>query len=307
MQSIRLPTCELSYHYHHSTSPGSILNGDTIAIQYGGSPLLAHTMATYRKINEWKNHSRGTLSKVSSATTTTRSGLAAARSIQLFRQLQVQPGQTLLWDLALGPPSAQLDPRLFAARAAQLHQLVHPRELSAAARHAPLHAQVLPPSLRHALLLVVLVGVPSPPPPVDKSGFEDTVSRRSRRWSRTWRGRWRAAPALPVRGRRRRPGAEPEFVRAAALARRHGRERGGRGRGGGGPSDAGGGAGRGERAHIPIVLPLPIIGFTAHIPTGQRHNARSSPSTRTPSTPHTSIAPLPTPAAGRRELRWRRG
>jgi hypothetical protein len=32
-------------------------HGDTIAIQYGGSHL-AHTLSTYRKLNEWKNHSR---------------------------------------------------------------------------------------------------------------------------------------------------------------------------------------------------------------------------------------------------------
>lgn len=32
-------------------------HGDTIALQYGGSHL-AHTMETYRKINQWTSHSR---------------------------------------------------------------------------------------------------------------------------------------------------------------------------------------------------------------------------------------------------------
>lgn len=86
-------------------------HGDTIAIQYGGSHL-AHTMATYRKINEWKNHSRDVVESFKRYYHNSFLDSQRQEAFNLFLGNYIyEQGQPLLWDLASDYYLHHADPR----------------------------------------------------------------------------------------------------------------------------------------------------------------------------------------------------
>jgi hypothetical protein len=91
-------------------------HGDTIAIQYGGSHL-AHTMSTYRKINEWKSHSRDVVESVKRYyhNSFLDSQRQEAYNLFLGNYIYVH-GQPMLWDLASDYYLHHADPRLWKTR-----------------------------------------------------------------------------------------------------------------------------------------------------------------------------------------------
>jgi hypothetical protein len=74
-------------------------HGDTIAIQYGGSHL-AHTLSTYRKLNEWKNHSRDMVESFKRYYHNSFLDSQRQEAYNLFLGNYVYAqGQPMLWDL----------------------------------------------------------------------------------------------------------------------------------------------------------------------------------------------------------------
>jgi hypothetical protein len=88
-------------------------HGDTIAIQYGGSHL-AHTMATYRKINEWKSHSRDVVESFKRYYHNSFLDSQRQEALNLFlgNYVYVQ-GQPMLWDLTSDYYLHHSDPRQY--------------------------------------------------------------------------------------------------------------------------------------------------------------------------------------------------
>lgn len=91
-------------------------HGDTIAIQYGGSHL-AHTLSTYRKLNEWKNHSRDMVESFKRYyhNSFLDSQRQEAYNLFLGNYIYAQ-GQPMLWDLPNDYYLHHMDPRIWADR-----------------------------------------------------------------------------------------------------------------------------------------------------------------------------------------------
>jgi hypothetical protein len=90
-------------------------HGDTIAIQYGGSHL-AHTMATYRKINEWKNHSRDVVESVKRYYHNSFLDSQRQEGLNLFLGNYIYvKGMPMLWELSSDYYLHHLNPRNFLA------------------------------------------------------------------------------------------------------------------------------------------------------------------------------------------------
>jgi hypothetical protein len=103
VQNLKINICR--YHAH----------GDTIAIQYGGSHL-AHTMATYRKINEWKNHSRDVVESVKRYYHNSFLDNQRQEGLNLFLGNYIYvKGMPMLWELTSDYYLHHLDPRNFLA------------------------------------------------------------------------------------------------------------------------------------------------------------------------------------------------
>jgi hypothetical protein len=74
-------------------------HGDTIAIQYGGSHLV-NTMSTYRKINEWKSHSRDMVESFKRYYHNSFLDSQRQEAYNLFLGNYIfAQGQPMLWDL----------------------------------------------------------------------------------------------------------------------------------------------------------------------------------------------------------------
>jgi hypothetical protein len=86
-------------------------HGDTIAIQYGGSHL-AHTLSTYRKLNEWKNHSRDMVESFKRYYHNSFLDSQRQEAYNLFLgNFTYTQGQPMLWDLATDYYLHHMDPR----------------------------------------------------------------------------------------------------------------------------------------------------------------------------------------------------
>ncbi|KAF2667097.1 hypothetical protein BT63DRAFT_458061 [Microthyrium microscopicum] len=94
-------------------------HGDTIAIQYGGSHL-AHTLSTYRKLNEWKNHSRDMVESFKRYyhNSFLDSQRQEAYNLFLGNYIYAQ-GQPMLWDLPSDYYLHHADPREWITRTAR--------------------------------------------------------------------------------------------------------------------------------------------------------------------------------------------
>ncbi|AMD21092.1 HEL189Cp [Eremothecium sinecaudum] len=74
-------------------------HGDTIALQYGGSHLV-NTMETYRKINQWRSHSRDMVESIKRFYSNSFVDAQRQEAINLFLGHYVyQEGQPMLWDM----------------------------------------------------------------------------------------------------------------------------------------------------------------------------------------------------------------
>ncbi|AAS51725.2 ADL195Cp [Eremothecium gossypii ATCC 10895] len=74
-------------------------HGDTIALQYGGSHLV-NTMETYRKINQWRSHSRDLIESIKRFYSNSFVDAQRQEATNLFLGHYVyQEGQPMLWDM----------------------------------------------------------------------------------------------------------------------------------------------------------------------------------------------------------------
>ena len=90
-------------------------HGDTIAIQYGGSHLV-NTMSTYRKINEWRSHSRDMVESFKRYYHNSFLDAQRQEAYNLFLGNYIfAQGQPMLWDLPSDYYLHHSDPRAWRA------------------------------------------------------------------------------------------------------------------------------------------------------------------------------------------------
>jgi len=112
-------------------------HGDTIAIQYGGSHLV-NTMSTYRKINEWRNHSRDMVESFKRYYHNSFLDAQRQDAYNLFLGNYIYAqGQPMLWDLHSDYYLHHSDPRSYGAHKPRDYinwytpEFLEPRELPA--------------------------------------------------------------------------------------------------------------------------------------------------------------------------------
>jgi hypothetical protein len=257
-------------------------------------------MATYRKINEWKNHSRDVVESFKRYYHNSFLDSQRQEAYNLFLgNYQYSVGMPMLWDLASDHHLHNSHPRLHAQRASRSYinwftpSYLHPRVMPHFAHKIPRHIHITPSSSSSSS------AQPTHPPPPDDYWLEyyrpQALSPlvKNLAWKMAQRPRY--LPDVPAADLALNPSPftprRPLAVTAAnaaavaiVAASNRMQEDGQR------PPQP-----RGKGPHITIVPPLPTDQRLA-VPDLRRHvNAGSS---RTPPTPHAPAAPPPTPAAG---------